>query len=81
MQSTKKALFFGLLVWAVPLAMGMLAYGLKTAGSPLFETIMAVTVAATGVFFGLKYLRAVPECNRREGMYVGLICSCSCGDQ
>lgn len=72
MQNTKKALLFGLLVWAVPLAVGMLAYGLKTAGSPLFETVMAVAVTATGVFFGLKYFQAVPECSWREGLYLGL---------
>ena len=72
MQSTRKALLFGLLVWALPFVVGVLAYGLKTAGSPLFETVMAVTVAATGVFFALTYFRAVPECSLREGLYLGL---------
>ena len=72
MQNTRKIILYGFFVWAVPFVMGMLAFGLKTAGSPLFETVMAVTVTAAGVFFGLKYFRAVPECSLREGLYMGL---------
>lgn len=53
--------------------MGVLAYGLKTAGSPLFETVMALTVAAVGMFFGIAYLRRVPECTWREGLYLGTL--------
>ena len=73
MQSMKKALIFGLLVWAVPFLVGVLAYGLKTAGSPLFETVMAVTVAAVGVFFGIAYFQRVPESTWREGLYLGVL--------
>ncbi len=53
--------------------MGVLAYGLKTAGSPLFETVMAVTVAAVGVFFGIAYFQRVPESTWREGLYLGVL--------
>lgn len=59
MRSWSKAIGFGLLVWVVPFVVAVGAFTLHESSRPLFESIMAVTVTATAVAFGLLYMKRV----------------------
>ncbi|HLB49924.1 MAG TPA: hypothetical protein VJL59_23135 [Anaerolineales bacterium] len=44
MKPYTNPLFFAFLVWLIPFAVSVVIFPLKQAGSPLFETIMPVTL-------------------------------------
>lgn len=72
MKKPVQIAIFGVLLWLIPLGVAMCAYPLKK-DSPLFETIMAVTLTICGVFFGVLYFRNVKEGFLEKGVWVGLI--------
>ena len=47
----------GLVCWLVPFVVAFLAFSFRASARPLFESIMAVAVAATAVILGLRYLK------------------------
>src|SRR3990172_7945563 len=71
MKPYTKPLFFGFLVWLIPFAVSVVIYPLKQTGSPLFETIMPVTLALVGVVFSLWYFKPLKENYIREGWTLG----------
>lgn len=73
MKSWGKALGFGVLVWLAPFIVAILIFSIHDSARPLFESIMAVTVCATTVGFGILYLRDVDESVTKEGVQVGIL--------
>lgn len=73
MQSWRRTLGYGLLVWLIPFVVAVCAFTLKANWRSLFESVMAVTVAATVVGFGVLYLQRVERTSPREGFLLGLI--------
>ena len=73
MKKHIQAAIFGVLLWLIPLVISICIYPLKKGGSPLFETIMAVTVTLCVVFFAVLYFRNVKEGFLKKGVWVGLI--------
>jgi hypothetical protein len=73
MKSWGKAIGYGVLVWLVPFVVAFLIFPIHEQMRPLFESIMAVVVAAAVVIFGLAYLKRVDANLRREGMLLGLL--------
>lgn len=73
MTSLRKALLFGLVVWAVPFVVAWIIYPIHEAQRPLFESIMPVVISAAVVVFGLIYFRAVDHGCLREGVLLGAI--------
>ena len=71
MKPFTKLLSFGFLVWLIPFAVSVVIYPLKQTGSPLFETIMPVTLALVGVVFSLLYLKPLKANYLREGWVLG----------
>ena len=67
-----RALLYGLVVWGVPFILSMLLFPLKRAGSPLFESVMAVSVAAVTAAMALAYFRRIHHHYLREGLSLGL---------
>ena len=67
-----RALLYGLVVWVVPFVLSMLLFPLKRAGSPLFESAMAVIVAAVAAGMALIYFRRIHHRYLREGLLLGL---------
>jgi hypothetical protein len=73
MTSWGKAIGLGVLSWLVPFVVALLAFPWRESARPLFESVMAVTVAGTAVGLGLAYLRRCPNAEVREGLSLGLI--------
>ena len=61
MASWGRALAFGFLVWLVPFAVALAIAPIKGSWRSLFESSMAVTVAATVVASALLYFRRVEQ--------------------
>lgn len=73
MTSRAKAAGFGVLVWLVPFVVAVLVFPLHESSRPLFESIMAVTVTATAVVFGLLYMKQVAGDFVRESIRLGIL--------
>jgi len=73
MKFRGKAIGFGILVWLIPFIVSFLIFPFHDTARPLFESIMAVTVCATAVCFGILYLRGVEKRITGEGIRVGLL--------
>ena len=73
MTSVRKALGYGVLVWAIPFAVAFVIFPLRQSARPLFESIMPVAVAGAAAGFALRYFRAVRTAFAREGARLGLV--------
>lgn len=59
--------------WLVPLVVSISISSLKTSHRPLFESLMAVTLAGSTVLIGSIYLRRRPGNPTRLGVRIGLL--------
>jgi hypothetical protein len=64
---------YGLLVWAIPFAVAFAAFALRDNWRSLFESIMAVTLAATVTVLALDYLRRMDAGHVASGLIAGLV--------
>ncbi|MFC1482092.1 hypothetical protein ACFL6E_07615 [Candidatus Neomarinimicrobiota bacterium] len=71
LQSMKKALLFGFLVWLVPFITGFLAWPVH--GQPAFETILALALTGSGLVFATLYYRSIERITRCEGVRLGAL--------
>ena len=72
MKPYTRPLFFGFLVWLIPFAVSVVIYPLKQTGSPLFETIMPVTLTLVGAVFSVLYFKPLKANYIREGWTLGV---------
>ena len=72
MRSWRRALGYGLLVWLIPFVVAVCAFSLKENWRSLFESVMAVAVAATVVGLGAHYFLGVGQTTPREGFLLGI---------
>ena len=73
MHSIKKALIFGVLVWAFPFVVSIVIYSIRQSNRVLFESIMPVIVAGSVVIFALLYFDNAKSVSVWEGLRLGLI--------
>ena len=79
MKSWKKALGYGFAMWLIPFIVAVAIFAFHDSNRPLFESIMAVTVAGTAALLGLRYLTAIVASNetqndsKNESLRVGLL--------
>ena len=73
MISWGKAIGYGVLVWLFPFIVAFIIFPFHDSARPLFESIMAVTVCATAVVLGLRYLRSVPAAAVAVGIRIGIL--------
>jgi hypothetical protein len=73
MKSWRAALGLGLLVWLVPFVVAFCILAIKDSWRSLFESIMAVTVAAVVVVGGVYYFRAPGRGGAGEGVKLGAL--------
>jgi hypothetical protein len=73
MHSIKKAIIFGILVWAAPFAISLLISNIRENNRILFESIMPVIVAGSVVIFALLYYQKASAVSVWEGLTLGLI--------
>lgn len=57
MNKYLKIVIFGFVVWLVPFLVSFLIYPLKTAGNPLFESIMPLVITIIVVELAYLYLK------------------------
>jgi len=63
---------YGLSCWFVPFAVAMALYPLRVTHRPLFESVLAVTLAATGVGVMSAYLARKTSTSVERGLLCGL---------
>jgi len=73
MKSFRKALLYGLCVWAIPFIVAMFIYPLRVSDRPLFESIMPVTLTISAVIFAVLYFNHVELNFFREGIKLGVL--------
>ena len=71
LQSMKKAVLFGFLVWLIPFIVGFMAWPVH--GQPVFETILALAVTGSGLVFAALYFRSIERITRTEGVRLGVL--------
>jgi hypothetical protein len=78
MSSWGRGIGLGILAWLVPFIVAFVVFPLRNSARPVFESVMAVTVAGTAVGLGLVYLRAVRGMRAYEGLTVGALWLAMC---
>jgi hypothetical protein len=78
MSSWSKAIGLGVLAWLIPFVVAVVVFPLRDSARPVFESVMAVTVAGTAVGLGLAYLRAISAMRAREGLALGVVWFAMC---
>lgn len=68
-----KVILFGFFVWLVPFIVSFFMYPLKTAGNPLFESVMPVIIALITVVLAGIYLKNAEGDLLREGILIGVV--------
>ena len=69
----RRILGYGVLIWLVPFLVAFAAFPLKASWRSLFESLMAVTVAATVVVCTLQCFRRVSPRSIGDGVILGLV--------
>ncbi|OPX60746.1 MAG: hypothetical protein A4E25_00155 [Methanobacterium sp. PtaB.Bin024] len=73
MNKYLKMILFGFLVWLVPFMVSFFIYPLKTAGNPLFESIMPLTLTIIVVALAYLYLKNIETGFIKEGVMIGVV--------
>ena len=73
MNSLKKAVLYGFLIWLIVFAVSFLIFPLKDSNRPLFESIMPVIISINLVIFSGMYFKKVSSKYLKEGVLLGLI--------
>lgn len=64
---------YGLLVWLIPFVVAMALFTARESWRSLFESVMAVVLAAVVTAFALDHLRRLPAAGAAIGLGVGLV--------
>ena len=73
MNKYLKIILLGVLVWLVPFVVSIFIYPLKTAGNPLFESIMPLIITIMAISLSYIYLKNIKTFFIREGIIIGVI--------
>lgn len=73
MTSFKKALIYGVVIWAIGMAIAVAIFGIRETNRPLFESIMPVGISVAMVIFGYLYFKGVKNDFVSEGIKLGLV--------
>lgn len=72
MKNLMKILFWGFLLWLGIFAVSFAIYPFKTEGSPLFETLIAISLTAGSVLFSIILFKNIDENYFETGVKVGI---------
>ena len=73
MQSFKKAILYGVLIWFIAIAIAMLIFPIRESNRAFFESIMPVVISIATSYFSFQYLRSIKDNFIKEGLYFGII--------
>lgn len=68
-----KLILLGFFVWLIPFIVSFFMYPLKTAGNPLFESVMPVIITLITVVLVGLYLKNTEGDLLREGILIGVV--------
>jgi hypothetical protein len=72
-SSLFRRVVFGFLLWLIVFAAAMAMYPWRVGNRPLFESAIAVVLAAATVLLTTVYFRRTPNVRTRHGLVVGLV--------
>jgi uncharacterized membrane protein YpjA len=72
MRALARELLFAFLAWLMPFAASFAIFPLKKSHLPLFESLIAVILAASTVALGCLYFRRVSRGFQAQGLKIGL---------
>jgi hypothetical protein len=72
MNKYLKIVIFGFLVWLIPFIVSFLIYPLKSAGSPLFESIMPIIITFMVILLSYFYYKKIRTDYIKEGVLLGV---------
>jgi hypothetical protein len=73
MGSRARLIGYGFLVWLIPFAVAFIVFPTRVEWRELFESIMAVTLAATVTVLAYDYLRRLRASQTGAGLVAGLV--------
>ncbi len=73
MKSIKLTIIYGFLLWLIPFVVAFLIFPLRQSQSPLFETIMPITLTVCVVLFSILYFRKMQSGFLLESIKLGMI--------
>ncbi|MEW6610521.1 MAG: hypothetical protein AB1352_02765 [Patescibacteria group bacterium] len=73
MQSLKKSILFGFLVWLLTFIVAFLMFPIHESNRPLFESIMPLIITITVVTFTYLYFKNIDKNIKAEGAKLGII--------
>lgn len=68
-----RAAIYGVVLWAIPFAVAFAIFMLREGNRPLFESIMAATVAVACLALALRYFRDVEAPTLAHGVQLGVL--------
>lgn len=78
MRPVLRIVFFGVCVWAVPFALGMLLFPLQQTVPELFDTLMSVGVCTAAVLFGVLTVGKQAGVTSKNALAIGFIWAIIC---
>jgi hypothetical protein len=69
----KRAVGYGLVLWAIPFAVSFFLFPVREANRPLFESAIAVIGVTVAVIATLRYFRDVNTINLGSGPTIGFV--------
>lgn len=73
MQSLKRAILYGFLVWLIPFLAAVFIFPIHTSNRPLFESVMTIVLCGTTFFFAKRYYRQIERYYVAEGVRLGIM--------
>lgn len=73
MGKTVRLIAYGVLIWLIPFAIAFALFKFRADWRSLFESVMAVSVAAVTALFGFDYLRRGPAAGLGTGLAIGFV--------
>ncbi len=73
MRVYARLLLFAFAVWLIPFVVSIVIFPLRESGSPLFETVMPVTLALVGLAFALLHFNRLRTNFLRQGIMLGVL--------
>lgn len=72
MKRTIRLIVYGVLIWLIPFVIALALFQLRADWRSLFESVMAVSVAAVTAFFGYDFFRRGPVPGIGAGVAAGI---------
>jgi hypothetical protein len=73
MKTTSRIWLYGVLIWIAGMAVGTALWPIHASHTPLFKSVMVVTMTAVGMFFVVRLFHSITSDYLKTGIHAGLI--------